>query len=79
MDKQKEAARAAEDRRRRMAQWAAEYAAAVGPMEERIRQLKERLAAARGEESIRLERRIELLQYEIGDLRKIAAWIEGEG
>ena len=39
MENQKEAAREAEDRRRRKEQCAAENSAAVGPMEERIRQL----------------------------------------
>ena len=59
-----------------MAALAAEYRQSADQLEKRVEELRRQAKEAVGAESILLEQRIQTLRYEIGDLRKLAVWME---
>ena len=62
-----------------LAALAAEYRRGADALEKRVAELRQQMSEERGAESVLLEQRIQTLRYEMGDLRKIAVWLERYG
>lgn len=62
-----------------LAALAREYRQSADALENRLRELRRLAQYARGAESVSLEQRIQVMRYEMTDLRKIAVWLERYG